>query len=130
MKYGFSAPAPLFLCCDAMEILKRFYVAQGDGSSPSLSDINKYDLLVVVLGTSEKNDQLKTCVSQVVYNRLSIKKPTWIYLRVPYGLCIQEQSAELEEHMKKFERVTLTNTHMQTPILNSKTKDLAEDFKL
>jgi hypothetical protein len=130
MKFGFGDPPPLFLCCDSIEILKRFYVAQDDGSSPSLTDINKYDLVVIGLGVSEKNDQLKTCISQVVYNRLSIKKPTWIFLKTPYERCIQEKSDDLEAYLKKFTNITLSDTHTGAPVKpNSKSKDIAEGFK-
>jgi hypothetical protein len=126
MKHGFAVPPPLFYCCDSIDILKKFYVAQDDGSSPSLSDLNKFDLLVIILGTNEKNDQLKTCIAQVVYNRLSIRKPTWIYLRVPMGNCNQERSEELEEYLKRFQRVSLKNIRMAAPIVNSKAKEKAE----
>ena len=130
MKYGFRTPAPLFLCCDSIEILKRFYVAQDDGSNPKLSDANKYDLVVIIIGTNEKNDQLKTCIAQVVYNRLSIKKPTWIYTRTPYDRCIQEKSDDLGEYLKRFERIELADLNMDRPSFNNKSKDIAEGFRL
>jgi hypothetical protein len=126
MKHGFTIPAPLFFCCDSIEILKKFYVAQDDGSSPSLSDINKFDLVVIILGTNEKNDQLKTCIAQVVYNRLCVRKPTWIYLRVPIGNCVQERSEELEEYLKRFQSITLRNIRMDLPTINSRAKEKAE----
>jgi hypothetical protein len=128
MKYGFADPAPLFLCCESIEILKRFYVAQGDGSSPQLTDVNKFDLLVMILGTNEKNDQLKTCVAQVIYNRISLRKPTWVFLRVPYGNCIQEKSDDLEIYLQRFERITLSNTNKAAPVKISKSKEAAENF--
>jgi hypothetical protein len=108
MKHRFNDPAPLFLCCTSTDLLKDYYIQQNDGSNPQLSDTNKFDLLVFTLDNREKNDQLKTCVAQVIYNRLSIKKPTWVYINKPaLSLCTFEYSEELEEHLKKYESVML-----------------------
>ena len=62
----------------------------------------------------------------MVYNRLSVRKPTWIYMRVPMGNCNQERSEELEEYLKRFQRVTLKNIRMEAPIKNSKAREKAE----
>jgi len=126
MKHGFMSPPVSFYCCDSIDVLKKFYVQQDDGSSPSLSDLNRYDLVVIILGANEKNDQLKTCIAQVIYNRLTARKPIWIYLRVPIGNCIQERSPELEEYLKNFKSVTLRNTRREAPVKNSKVREKAE----
>lgn len=91
----FKDPMPSIYACNSIDVLKRFYVAQDDKSCPGLQDLNKYDLLILTLGATEKNDQLNTCISQVVSNRKDIMKPTWIYLKKPYDACIWEKSEEL-----------------------------------
>lgn len=99
IKYRFTNnPSSIYLC-KSIEILKKFYVQQNDGTSPSLSDLDKYDLVIFTLDTKEKNDQLKTCVTQVVYNRLCITKPTWVYLPKSTPL---ETTREYTEELKSF----------------------------
>jgi hypothetical protein len=109
MQRRFEDPAPSFLCCSSMDLLRDFYVQQTDGSNPQLSDINKFDLLVFTLDNREKNDQLKTCVAQVVYNRICIKKPTWIYINRPaLSQCTYEFSTDLEGYLENnFSKVHL-----------------------
>lgn len=109
MKYRFDEPSPTFLCCQSIDILKMFYVQQGDGSTPQLSDVNAFDLVVFTLDNREKNDQLKTCIAQVVYNRLAIRKPTWIFMNKPtLSSCVYEYSEEFEEHLnKRFKKIEL-----------------------
>jgi len=101
MRHRFDDPPPTFLCCTSLDLLKDYYVQQNDGSAAQLADIDKFDLLVFTLDNREKNDQLKTCVAQVIYNRLAIKKPTWVYINKPtLSSCAYEYSEELEEHLK------------------------------
>ena len=110
MRYRFMDPAPMIYACTAIDVLKDFYVAQNDGSSRSLSDLNQYDLVVIALGTQEKNDQLKTCLAQVVHSRVAMHKPTWIYLPYPtLETCKQDYSEELKEQLMSdaFKKVTL-----------------------
>jgi hypothetical protein len=98
MHYKYMDPAPLIYACNAIDVLKDFYVEQTDGSKPSLTNLNKYDLVVIALGTVEKNDVLKTCLAQVVHNRVSAKKMTWIYNATPsLEKCLQDYSPELKE---------------------------------
>lgn len=121
MKYRFEDPAPSFLCCSSMDLLRDYYVQQNDGSNPQLSDVNRYDLLVFTLDNREKNDQLKTCVSQVVYNRLCIKKPTWIYMnRANLSLCTYEFSTDLEGYVSNFEEVHM----MEKEEMNKEASDV------
>jgi len=110
IKYRFLEPPSLIYCCRAIEILKKFYVQQEDDSSPGLNDTEKFDLLIIALGTREKNVALNTCLSQVIDLRLSCKKPTWLYLPEPtLSGCPQDYSQELEELIKTFKVVQLTN---------------------
>jgi len=127
MKYGFNYPAPSFYACDAIDILKKFYVQQDDKTSPSLSDTNKFDLLIFVLGTNEKNDPLKTCIAQVVYNRKMIKKPTWIYVKYPtLNSCVQEYSADLEGYLASYDRINLADVDGRVKTRHSQSKKAAE----
>jgi hypothetical protein len=107
MMHRFDQPIKI-RCCTSLDLLKDFYVQQGDGSNPQLADLNKYDLLVFTLDNREKNDQLKTCVAQVVHNRLTIGYPTWIVMNQPsLSACTYEYSNELEEYIKQYESVSL-----------------------
>lgn len=129
MKYRFINHAPYIYCCKSIDLLQNFWVRQNDGTSPSLTDVNKFDLLVVTFDTKEKNDQLKTCVSEVVYNRLCVRKPTWIY--VPgSGLTMTayEYSEEMVEYLERFKKVTLNAIdHNPVPIM-TKSKKKASTF--
>jgi hypothetical protein len=109
MMHRFDRPIKI-RCCTSLDLLKDFYVQQGDGSSPQLADVDKYDLLVFTLDNREKNDQLKTCVAQVVYNRLTIGRPTWIYINQPtLSACTYEFSNDLEEHLKHYASVSIVS---------------------
>ena len=99
IKYRFINNPPSIYLCRAINILKKFFVKQEDGSSPQLSNLNRYDLLIFTLDTKEKNDQIGTCVSQVVYNRYCASKPTWIYLPEFDSL---ETTREYSEELKSF----------------------------
>ena len=93
-------------CCSAIDILQTFYVKQEEGYK--LSDVENYDLFVFTLGTREKNAQLNTVISQVVYSRLKVKRPTWIYL--PFAKladCIQEYSLDLEDYLKAYKHIRI-----------------------
>lgn len=108
IKHRFSETTPLIRCCHSINILHDFYVQQSDGSSPHLSETQKYDLLIFTIGTQEKNEQLKTCIAQVVYLRRNIKKPTWIYMtKDSLEMCIQEYSPDLAVFLKDFKSITL-----------------------
>lgn len=110
MKHRFNDPKPLFLFCRAIDVLHDFYVQQNDGTSPHLSDTNKFALVVMSLDTQEKNDKLKTCIAQVVYMRLRSHRPTWVYLpedRPSLVSCSQEFSEDLERYTQSYRRVTL-----------------------
>ena len=98
IKYRFRERPPLIYCCKGFNILRKFGVQQDDGSKPSLSDLNKYDLVVFTLDTKEKNAQLSTCINQVVYNRHNIRKPTWVYLPKEVSL---ENTQEYTPELKK-----------------------------
>ena len=98
----------LVYACRAIDILHSFYVEQADGSHPKLSDTDKYDLMVITLDTEEKNIRLKNCISQVVYSRKSIRKPTWLYQPKPtLSQCVQEYSPELEMYLADYKTITL-----------------------
>ena len=110
IKYRYADPPSSIYCCNSIDILQRFYVAQGDKTCPGLSETAKYDLLVMCLGALAKNDQLNTCVAEVVYLRKKKKKPVWIFLPYPtMELCKYEKSPELEEILKEYDPVTIVD---------------------
>jgi hypothetical protein len=114
IKYRYTEPSSSIYCCNAIDILQRFYVAQSDKTCPGLSETEKYDLLVMCLGAREKNDQLNTCVAEVTYLRMKKKKPVWIYLPYPtLELCKYEKSPELEETLKDYTPVTIVDEGVQ-----------------
>jgi hypothetical protein len=136
IKYKFIDNPPSIYLCKSINILKRFYVKQEDGSTPSLSDLNKFDLVIFTLDTKEKNDQLKTCVAQVVYNRLCIFKPTWIYLP---ELTMLENTIEYSEELKSylnpltgakkaFTSISLTGTGIKVKTTQTINQSRAEGF--
>jgi hypothetical protein len=128
MQYKFMDPAPSIYACNAIDILKDFFVAQNDGSNASLSELNKYDLLIFALGTKEKNDVLKTCLAQVVQNRLDINKPTWVYRPTPtLEGCGPDYSEELKESLSKYEPICLAEVQ-NAPVIVSKANQSASQF--
>lgn len=110
MRHRFDDPKPLFLFCRSIDILHDYYVQQNDGSSPHLSETDKFALIVISLDTRENNTKLKDCISQVVYTRLKDRKPTWLF--IPEGKnglseCQQEYSKELTEYTAGYRSVDL-----------------------
>ena len=106
MNYRFRDHALSLYCCSAIDILQTFYVKQEEGYK--LSDVENFDLFVFSLGTREKNAQLNTVISQVVYSRLKVKRPTWIYL--PFAKlsdCIQEYSQDLDDYLKEYKHIRI-----------------------
>lgn len=145
IKYKFNDPNPLIYCCRAIDILHKFYVAQEDGSCQHLSGVNKFDLLVFTLDTKEKNDQLNTCVAQVVYSRICCAKPTWLY--IPYEMqgrkkiksdtdldsllcqCKYEKSKDLEEYIRvHYKKIVLKPTKLEPPPKDTETRAMATNF--
>ena len=109
MNYRFRDPPLSLYCCQAIALLQKFYVEQEEGYR--LSDVEKFDLLVFALGTKEKNSQLNTVISQVVYSRLKNKRPTWIYLPSnKLAECIQEYSQDLEEYLKEYKHIRIDSS--------------------
>lgn len=125
MKYRFLDPAPAIYCCSSIDILQKFYVKQNDGSSPQLSSTDKFDLLAFALDNFEKNEQLKTCIAQVVYMRKN-KKPTWI-LQPHRSLvdCKWEYSLELQELLESYKKIILGEC-LDSPVDSSK-KSVSEN---
>ena len=129
MKYRFLKPFPTFYCCTSIDILKKFYVQQGDGSCPSLSDTNRYDLFVFSIDTIERNEALKSCVAQVVYNRLAVKKPTWIYSPLTStDQCVQVYSDDLKQYLTSYKTIDLENKCVGVSIAPTINKKSAENF--
>jgi hypothetical protein len=103
MRHRFDDPVTSILFCSSISVLRDFYVEQKDGSSASLADTNKFHLMVICLDTMEKNDQLKTCIAEVVYIRMRSRRPTWLYLptfRKVLSDCTYEYSEELMNCVK------------------------------
>jgi hypothetical protein len=112
MKYRFAEPKPLISFSQAIDVLHDFYVEQADGTSPQLSDTNKFALMVICLGTEEANKALKTVIAQVVYTRLRDRKPTWLYLpssRHALSQCLQEHSPELDTYTAGYKALTIVS---------------------
>ena len=129
MKYRFIDPIPFIYCCRSIEILHDFYVKQNDGSSQHLAETDKFDLLIMTFDTEEKNDQLKTCMAQVVYIRKCSRKPTWIYMNKPtLSACTMEYSPELEKMMDDFKIITLSDPGVIFKGQNRKLKEDAASF--
>jgi hypothetical protein len=101
MQRRFQSPAPLIYCCRSIDLVHNFYVQQEDGSSPHLSEVEKYDLIIFTLDTEERNLKLSSCVAQVVYTRKIIRRPTWIYYSKPSLSDCQEYSSELASLLKE-----------------------------
>ena len=107
MRHRFQPQPPLIYCCRSIDLVHNFYVQQDDGSSPHLSEAEKYDLLVFTLDTEERNLKLPSCVAQVVYTRKVIRKPTWIYYSKSSLSDCQEHSSELSMFLKEYREVIL-----------------------
>jgi hypothetical protein len=108
IKYRYKDPPSSIYCCEAINVLQRFYVEQNDKSCMTLSETEKYDLMVICLGNKQKNDQLKTCIAEVVYMRKKKKKPTWVYMPHPsLEQCVWEKSPELEEYLKEYKAINI-----------------------
>jgi hypothetical protein len=130
MTHWFTEPKPNFLICDTITLLQSFFVEQNDGTSPRLSDVNNYDLVVLQLGTQQSNSKLGTVVAQVVHNRLNYKKPTWFYLPVDnLSQCTQEFSPDLLALINEnFKSIMLAPTGMNVTPKISKNKSSAANF--
>lgn len=139
IKYRFISNPPFIYYCRSIDLLKKFYVQQEDGLFPSLTDLNRYDLVIFTLDTIEKNAQLSNCVAQVVYNRINIAKPTWIYL--PEDTILgntREYSEELVTYMnpktagsqRKYISITLSGTKIKVKATKTESQNIAEGFSL
>ena len=107
MKGRFVKPPLEIFCGKSIEVLQRFYLPQKDGFTDHLSATMNYDLMVIELGTMEKNNQLNTCIAEVV-NMRKHRKPIWFYLtRQSLDACKQEYSAELDEMLKSYTKITI-----------------------
>jgi len=138
MVYRFVDPIPAIFLCKAIDILKKFYVKQEDGTSPRLLDLNKYDLLIFTLDTYQKNDQIGTCIAEVVHNRLCVCKPTWIYL--PKGVPLDntlETSDLLKSVLKpdsedkddRYKKIELKEKTVEIKTVKTKVHRAAESFR-
>jgi hypothetical protein len=116
MIHKFTDPPASIYCYRAIEILQHFYVKQDDGTFPHLMDTENFDLLIILLDTEEKNEALPSCISQVVYLRKNIRKPTWIYVPIskrikgqikPEISKCKESSAELMKHLESYSTIFL-----------------------
>lgn len=137
IKYRFIDEVSVKLC-KAFNLLKDYYVEQPDGSKPSLHDLNNFDLLIFSLDTKQKNDQLNTCVSEVVHNRLCACKPTWIYLPkgVPFDNT-RESSDELKAMIRPnsdsvdgFKKIELKEQVFNGETVKTNVQRKAEGFRL
>lgn len=144
MKYRFSIPNPLMYCCTSIALLQKFYVKQADDTCEHLSGTDKFDLLVVSLGTREKNNQLNTCISQIIYNRICSAKPLWLYcplertggiggkadLSAMLSHYEYEYSKDLEDFVwSNFEKIKLRSTGMTPGNKKTKAQDMGANFK-
>ncbi len=113
LRNRFKKDPPLMRCCSSINILQSFYVKQKDGAQRQLSDVNDYDLLIMTLDNKEKNDPLKTVVAQVVYSRLRLRRPTWLYVPSP---TLTETNLEYSEELVKYleEKEVIQNSEGET----------------
>jgi hypothetical protein len=134
MKYRFRDPIPSIYLCKAMDILKKYYVEPGE----RILNLNRHELLIFTLDTKQKNDQLNTCVNEVVNNRLQTCKPTWIYL--PKGVPLdntRETSDELkallrpdsEEKEDRYKKIELKEKTLNIEPVTNKVQRKAESFR-
>jgi hypothetical protein len=94
--------------CRSIDLLHNFYVKQEDGSSPTLADTEKFDLIAFTLDTLEKNNQLKTCLAQIAHTRKCSRKATWVYMaRESLSQCVQEYTPELQAILDTYTVVNL-----------------------
>lgn len=108
MENMFRNPSPEIMFCRSIDILQNYFVPQSDGTTLHLSATDRYDLLVLVFGSKEKNDALKTCMSQIVHQRNGCR-PTWIYMDVAtLEHCKWEYSEELEDLTEGYKKITIT----------------------
>jgi hypothetical protein len=129
IKYRYMDPPSSIYCCNSIDVLQRFYVGQSDGTCLGLSETEKYDLLVICLGNKQKNEQLKTCIAEVVYSRKKKKKPVWIYLPYPtLTQCLWETSQELEEYIKEYEFIEITEDGIKIDRTPKKVSNSASNF--
>lgn len=131
MKYRFTEPKPLISFSQAIDVLHDFYVEQKDGTSPQLSDTNRFSLMVICLGTEEANKALKTVIAQIAYTRQRDRKPTWFYLpsnRQALSQCTQEHSPELDSYTAGYKALTIALAKGQTDPSVSAQKDDAANF--
>ena len=131
MKNWLKEPRPSVRFSRAIGVLHDFYVKQNDGSSPQLSEIDKYDLVVICLDTQEKNAQLGTCIAQVVYSRSTKKRPTWLYLppgRPTLSSCPQEYSEDLNRLTADFKKIMLNSTDTSRTTIITDSQDDAANF--
>ena len=107
MKHRFAENAMKIFCESSIKVVHNFHVQQNDGSSPHLSALNNYALVILIFDNEEKNNALKACISQVVAMRLWHKKPTWIYLKKPLNVCTEYDGTLLDEYLKKFVSINI-----------------------
>lgn len=142
IKHRFNDPPALIYACRSIDILQTFYVEQGDGTAANLSDLNKFDLLIFTLDSKEKNSKLNTCISQVVYSRKCLKRPTWIYLpgnafdgsnrdifKAALSKCEWEYSPDLEELLWSFKKIQLGSGN-KVILKKTKAAQKAENFRV
>lgn len=110
MRYRFEDPKPQFLFTRSISIMHDFFVPQSDGETPHLTYTNRFDLIIVCLGTMEHTEKLRTCLAQVVSMRAQDRRPTWLYLpedRVGLEQCTYEYSDDLKKNASKYQEITL-----------------------
>jgi hypothetical protein len=135
MKNRFLNPKPRILFSRSIDIVQNFHVPQEDDVAPRLSATLLFDLVIIVFGVAEKNKVLAPCMAQIVVTRKEEKKPTWIYLpslKPNIAQCEQEKSTELEEAVKDFNLIVLTDKGVAA-IKNSikqRSKKTAADFSV
>ena len=77
--------------------------------------LNQYDLLALLFTTTSGYESVKSCVADVVKNRLRLTVPTWIYCRSEDTLkSCKEYSPDLEQYLDKFTRIAVgDNIHLK-----------------
>lgn len=102
-----------YIIMEGNAIVEKYHVPQKDrdGTWLTVSNLNIYDLLVLLFTSGNGYETLKNCVVEVLKNRGRIGKPTWIYLRDELKLSeCKEYSKDLDQYLESFRHVNVNQT--------------------
>jgi hypothetical protein len=112
MRHRFDQNTKIYLM-KSINIVHDFHVQQANGDVPQhISFLTNYSLLIIVVGTMERNEALAPCLAQVINNRMEAKKPTWVYIPpmatgMDGTIITQEKSPDVAQILNEFDSVVL-----------------------